>query len=294
MNSGFISLLLPTRGRPQLVERLFKSIRETTHQLDRIEVVLYVDEDDAPSHCLADEVLQVVRIVGPPDTMGAYNTKCLERARGDIIMLANDDMVMRTGGWDDRLRQVDLEFADKIYLAYGNDLFKNRAWCTFPVLSRRTCELLAEPYPPVYRGAFIDSHLVDIFQRLQKAGEPRIRYLPDVIFEHLHYRVGKGAFDETYQRRDRFKDDPTFVSLAGTRKSGARRLLRVIHGESPGASDLTPSNPCTAESIAGAVILYTRIFLLDKDLPIRWRAFLWYWFVGRYVAARGWLGPLRR
>ena len=121
-----ISLLLPTRGRPALVERLFRSIVETTSHLDQVEVVLYVDEDDAGSHYLASEQVSVTRIIGPRMSMGEYNTACLARARGDIIILANDDMVIRTSGWDGRIAQIDAEFADKIYLAYCNDCFKKR------------------------------------------------------------------------------------------------------------------------------------------------------------------------
>ena len=60
-----ISFLLPTRGRPTLVERLFRSMVETTSRLDRVEVVLYVDEDDTGSHHLASEQVSVTRIVGP-------------------------------------------------------------------------------------------------------------------------------------------------------------------------------------------------------------------------------------
>ena len=50
MNEIRISLLLPTRGRPAWVERLFDSIVATASQLARIEVVMYVDDDDAGSH----------------------------------------------------------------------------------------------------------------------------------------------------------------------------------------------------------------------------------------------------
>jgi hypothetical protein len=45
-----ISLLVPTRGRPQLLQRLFDSLAETTSRLERIEIVLYIDDDDLPTH----------------------------------------------------------------------------------------------------------------------------------------------------------------------------------------------------------------------------------------------------
>lgn len=289
-----ISLLLPTRGRPALVQRLFDSIATSTANLDNIEVILYVDDDDTASHSLGSDRFTVHRIIGPPTTMGHYNSSCLARSRGDIVILANDDMVIRTQGWDERVTAVHAEYRDGVYLAYCNDLFKNRGWCTFPILPRRTCELLVDPYPVVYQGAFIDTHLVDIFKRLEHAGVNRIRYLSDVVFEHLHYRVGKAEFDATYRKRGRFLDDHTFVALAASRRDGARRLLGAIQGAADVAPAMAPPKPAEPGWLPSALLLYSRTFLLDFGLPLRWRVFLWYWFVGRYLAAKGWLGPIRR
>lgn len=286
-----ISLLLPTRGRPALVERLFKSIAETTAQPNRVEVILYVDDDDTGSHHLDSQDVHVVRIIGPAMSMGGYNSACLDRARGDIIILVNDDMVIRTPGWDNMIVEMDAGYPDKIYLAYGNDLFKKRDFCTFPILPRRTCELLVEPYPVAYRGAFIDVHLFDIFKRLQHAGFCRIRYMGDVVFEHLHYRTGKAACDETYARRGRFMDDPTFIAMAEARSIGAKRLLNVLRGEPLPSFQQTECKEYVPSGISDAVVYFSKQFLFDNELPLRWRSFLWYWFIGRYLAKRGLLRP---
>lgn len=293
----FISFLLPTRGRPALVQRLFRSIVETATVLDRIEVVLYIDEDDVDSHSLDSPDFHVAKIIGPISTMGAYNSACLEKARGDVIILANDDMVIKTPGWDNRIIAMNAEFEDQIYLGYANDLFKKSRFCTFPILSRRTCELLVTPYPAVYRRAFIDVHLFDIFKRLQHAGFDRIRYYDDLVFEHLHYRTGKAPYDETYGygRQGRFSEDSTFIALTAMRSEAANRLISAIREEPIAAAnndvalqDIVPT------SIARAVRLFSRRFLLDRELPFNWRVFLWYWFIGRYLAANGFLRPFVR
>jgi hypothetical protein len=291
-----ISLLLPTRGRPILVNRLFSSIAVTTSHLDQVEVVLYVDEDDTGSRDLDSTDFRVTRIVGPALTMGGYNSACFKKARGDVLILANDDMVIRTLGWDDRIRAMNAEFEDQIYLGYANDLFKKSRFCTFPIMSRRTCELLADPYPAAYRRAFIDVHLFDIFKRLQHAGFDRIRYYDDLVFEHLHYRTGKAPYDETYgyARSGRFADDPTFIALTAIRSAAANRLISAIRNEPVAASSDTALQDEMPTSIASAVRLFSRRFLLDGKLPYRWRLFLWYWFIGRYLAANGFLRPFVR
>jgi hypothetical protein len=293
VNSGSISLLLPTRGRPELVERFFASLLETTSRLDLVEVILYVDEDDTGSHHLDSREFHVKRIIGPALSMGGYNSACFERASGEIIILANDDIVIRTQGWDERVRAINARFKDKIYLAYPNDLFKKSKFCTFPIMSRRTCELLIEPYPVAYQRFFIDPHLFDIFKRLQHTGYDRVFYCDDLIFEHLHYRTGKAPYDETYGygRKGRFADDPTFINLTGMRSAAANRLACAIGAKSITCEVHKTDKNEMPDGVASAVFFFSRKFLLDKELPYRWRIFLWYYFIGRYLAANGFLRP---
>lgn len=293
MKSPLISLLLPTRGRPALVDRLFKSISETTTHLDRVEVILYVDDDDTESHHLGSEDIHVVRIIGPALSMGGYNSACLAKSQGDIIILVNDDMVIGTPGWDEKIAELDANIPDKIYLAYGNDLFKKGNLCTFPIISRRTCELLVEPYPKEYQGAFIDFHLFDIFKRLQQAGFDRIYYMSDVVFEHLHHRTGKAPFDETYGKRGRFADDPAFLGLIESRRASAGRLLRDLRGDDQPSGHVPAirSTKLSYSSLFSAIVSFSKALLMDTELPLRWRTYLWVWFIGRYMAGRGLLRP---
>jgi glycosyltransferase involved in cell wall biosynthesis len=282
-----ISLLVPTRGRPHLVRRLLESLVEQTDQLDAIEVIFYVDSDDLESQDIGHDRIRTTRIVGPDASMGAYNTRCLQAASGAIVVLLNDDVVVRTRGWDRRLVELDRRFADRVYLGYGNDWFKRGRVSTFPILSRATCDLLGEPFPAAYCGSLIDYHVFDTFRRLERLGHRRIVFLSDVVFEHAHYRLGKGVYDETYRRRRRFGDDLTFMALRGGRQRSAERLAASVEGRAPagpmGAPGAAP-DPVT-DSVAG----YWTAFAIDRGLPWRWRGFLFAWYVGRHVARRlGW------
>lgn len=207
--------------------------------------------------------------------MGDYNTACLEGSRGDIVVLANDDVVIQTRGWDRKLREMHAAMQDRVYLAYPNDLFKGRGLSAFPILSRTACRLLGEPFPHAYRGAFIDYHLLDIFKRLERHGHLRLIYLEDVVFEHMHYRTGKGDFDEIYGGRDRFGDDATFVRMRDGRNAAAQRLLAAIEG---GNAPLPPTAPASTP----AELL--QVTLLDPELPLAWRLRLFVWFLARGLA----------
>ena len=286
-----ISLLLPTRGRPELAKRLFQSIVDTTTCLDAVEVILYVDDDDYSSHELDNPDIHIEKTIGPRLSMGEYNSYCLEKSRGEIIILVNDDMVMRTQGWDECIRNKHSEFPDGIYLIYCNDLFKKGKLCTFPILSRATCDILIEPYPKFYLGAFIDYHLFDIFKRLQKNGFDRIYYLEDVIFEHLHYRVGKAKIDKTYTMRGRFDDDSIFLGLVEARDKGSQRLLLALHGKPLPKFDSIQYEEYKPSNLFTAVLFFSKSLLFDLRSPLRWRGWLWVWFLGRYMAAKGFLRP---
>lgn len=282
-----ISLLLPTRARPKLVERLFQSLVNQTGNTDSIEVILYIDEDDTASHSIHHEKLKLIKIIGPRSTMGVYNTACLKLARGEVIILMNDDMIVRTKGWDQCILKIHDQVKDGIYLAYPNELYMKEKLSIIPILSRKCCDLLITPYPEQYPGGFIDYHLFDIFMRLKKNGYDRFLYQNTIVFEHLHHRTGKSEFDETYQKRSRFDlGDETFINLRQLRQASADRLTAAINGER--LHDLPEVRALEHLPIGSmsACVMFAKSFLLDKGLPVKWRINLFAVFVKRYLVRK--------
>ena len=283
-----ISLLLPTRGRREFVDRFLDSVANTSSLLEFIEIVICVDEDDLGSQGIVYSGLRIIELVGPRRSMGDYNSDALHVSHGEIVVLVNDDMVIRTTGWDERLRAMHVEYPDGIYLAYCNDLLKGKSLSTFPILSRHCCEWLVEPYPHAYQGAFIDYHLFDVFKRLEKAGHHRMVYLEDVIFEHLHFRVGKAPMDATYAARSRFGDDPVFLALSVLRQEQANWLMEAICGIEQ-KKHMLPEVPLTRiHGIPHVFAHYTRWIIADRGMPLLWRLRLWIWFLARYVVSSVW------
>lgn len=282
-----ISLLLPTRGRKALVARLFDSLRETTSDLSRVEIVLCVDEDDVESLGMEfDPVFNVRKIIGKRSTMGTYNTKCLEQSSGDIVILFNDDIVVRTRNWDRTIIDFDARHKDKIYLAYVNDLFKKEKVGSFPILSRKTCDVLQDPFPSPYKGEHIDYHLFDIFKRLSMRGYDRIHYFEGVIFEHMHFSQGKASFDQTYLDRTKYADDEVFIAYASNRRNAADRLSAVIQGIPLPEVSVSPKITPIVDTQECFRTLYMT-FIKDRSLPFLWRWKLFLWFSWRFHAKEG-------
>ncbi|MEK6791515.1 MAG: glycosyltransferase family 2 protein [Deltaproteobacteria bacterium] len=224
-----LSILLPTRGRPDRLKALFESLISTTAKVRALEVVLYLDENDAQSRAVVCPELNITRVIRPHGApMGAMVRECFEASSGRLVMLMNDDAAIRTNGWDAAMLQAFEGFPDGVALVYGNDLDQGARVPTFPAMPRFACGIIGGPCPPDYLNLHIESHIFDIFNRLKALGHDRIRYLDDVVFEHMHYTVGKSGVDATYVKKDPGHDDMLFIGYAEERRHAALSLARHI------------------------------------------------------------------
>ena len=264
-----ISILLPTRNRGDRLIKFLASLDEHSSKKHEVEVVLGIDEDDIQTQDLklVFPNINVTKTVAPRTSMGALNTRCLHASTGDIIMLGNDDVLVKSKDWDDTLVKRVSKFEDKIYLAYPNDGMKGSRLSTFPIMSRKCIELIGHPYPECYQGACIDLHIFDIFQRLKKAGSARIIFLEEISFEHMHFRKFPELIDPTYTERARFADDDTFVSQTNSRRNSFRALLNYTVGD----VQLEKEYHNFSEMRWERNILSYLAIAMDKELPIGFR-----------------------
>lgn len=243
-NSGrpTFSFLLPTRKRPQLVERFFRSVVETAAHPEAVEVVLAVDEDDPESQAITHDSLRVEKVVMPVgSTMGNLNRACFEASSGRYVILINDDVIVRTKDWDVTIASHFSRCEDDIALIHVNDLLFREQLCTFPILSRKAC-LEIGVCPAEYKRYAIDDHIYDTYNLLAHLGHPRITYLPDVVFEHenfeqlerahkghkgpLHVAEGQKVYVPNPEIHE--QDARVFHGKLGERKRDALRLAGLI------------------------------------------------------------------
>lgn len=115
-----ISILVPTRGRPEKIKRLLESLG----QHKNVEVIVGVDDDDmamltaepwatAPFHKV---------ITGPRhQTLGAlFNTLAAE-AKGSWLMAMGDDYVMETEGWPKILLNCGKQMPHNVGVMFARD-----------------------------------------------------------------------------------------------------------------------------------------------------------------------------
>ncbi|MBN9122101.1 MAG: glycosyltransferase [Planctomycetes bacterium] len=223
------SLIVPTRGRPAQLRRMLDSVARTASHPERIEVVLVVDDDDPAS--LATHPRLAVRhvVVAPGRTMGALNNAGFAASAGDYVMLLNDDVIVRTPGWDAIALRCFGRFPDPFALVHVNDTLMRDHLCTFPLTSRAFYELAGEVCSAEYERYRIDDHIEDVFNLLVVLGERRVVYLPDVVFEHdnatQHPEAGAVYLSDPVILA---ADAPRFDALLPRRKELAWRVCAAI------------------------------------------------------------------
>lgn len=231
------SLILPTRKRVKKLSRLLDSIKKTTKYLNRLEIILFVDEDDPESQKITDRDLVINIIVGQRGlTMGRITRTCYQASRGRWIMLLNDDVIFRTRNWDVSVRLAFNKYDDEILLVYGNDLFQREKMASFPIFTRTVAEILGKICPSEYERVFIDLHIFDVFKKLQSLGEDRILYLPDLVFEHRSFDAGKAPSDESYTRRNITYDQQMLIMANERRQIAALKIFKHIRERSSNAA----------------------------------------------------------
>ncbi len=232
MTAPTLSLIVPTRGRPQQLRTMLESVLATARYPERLEVILVVDDDEPGNPKISIPGLNIKTAVGPAGrTMGALNSDGYRASRGDYIMLLNDDVIVRTRGWDRIVYRCFRRFPDRIALVHVNDLLMRDYLCTFPILSRAYCELMGGICPTVYERYRIDDHIEDAFNMLAHLGVRRSIYLPDVIFEHCN-AINHPTAGAVYESDPTIlaRDAPRFETLLPMRKEQAIKAIERIEG----------------------------------------------------------------
>lgn len=274
-----ISIIIPTRGRFDKLIEMMDSALNLASSPELIEFVLYIDNDD-PSYETLDRKAVIIR--GDRIDMGLMNSLCIQKSTGRIIMLCNDDVIVRTEKWDDTIYKSAKVYVDNMFLLYPNDLHKGSRLCAFPIFSKELYLTYPGFLPEKYKGAFIDSHILDVFMQLKGLGVNRIKYLSNVVFEHLHYTTGKSKLDKTYSDRDRFADDNSFLSYFNLRIKLSCNMANDINKESLCNYNLN-SDPVLEKMNSFQFIKKNTLMFLLSNAPFLYRSKLCIYMISRRV-----------
>ena len=183
-----ISFLCPTRGRPKQAISLYKSFMAT--QSNQNELLFCIQKEDN----LYQEYINVFKLHGiskyftseSMPTSYLWNQMAFS-AKGDLLTLIGDDVVIKTSGWDERIETEAKKFADNIYVITVDDGRKDRQQgkfmrCPHPTVHKKWVEVLGYFVPPFFMHRYLDSYTKDLAIEIGRYIE-----IKDIIFNHLKF-----------------------------------------------------------------------------------------------------------
>lgn len=194
-------VVVPSRGRPGAVAELAAAFTDTCTA--DTQIVLSLDRDDTDRAAYYETLNGTNRVASivEQDTgtmVTALNYAAVYASRQAFAVgFLGDDHRPRTKGWDkhylDALR--DLAATRTVGIVYGNDLFQGENLPTQVAMTANLIDALGYMAPPALTHMYVDNFWRDLGQRLNC-----IRYLPEVVVEHLHPIAGKAEWDEGHRR----------------------------------------------------------------------------------------------
>lgn len=220
-----ISILCPSRDRPVQFERMLRSAQDTATHPKRVEVISYIDLDDASFGSYPYGGVHYIR--GERICLSHAWNHCYEQANGEILMHCGDDIVFRTEGWDALVRQTFAASQDKILLVHGDDCSPNTdALATHGFLHRRWVETVGYFLPPLFSSDWNDVWLTEVADAIGR------RVKIPIVTEHMHYAFGKAERDQNTNEREergiRDKVAELYQKTSRERKADVAKLQAVM------------------------------------------------------------------
>ena len=252
-----ISILCPTRKRPDQLRRMVDSVQQTITNPMGVEIVLYVDDDDIQTLNALDTDAGLILcgyVRGPRlREMTKYWNECFKKCSGDIVMQGNDDVIFRTPGWDSMVEKAFAACPDKILMVHGSDEGQHlSSFGPHPFVHRKWIETLGWFIPPYFSSDWGDAWVNELADALG-----RRQYLPFIV-EHLHFLFKKAVIDETTRERlERHKKDnpdKIYREKLPERIAQIAKLKALMDPKwKPPANPVTPRKPGAVAKV-GAIV----------------------------------------
>ena len=185
-----ITVLMPSRGREAQAAEA-RAAFDATKVIPTTKMLTVVDMEE-PGYAGYD-ILRVAHEGGMANALNAAAQGLLLTEEAEIIGFVGDDHRFRTPGWDLRIAAANQSIGGGI--VYGNDLIRGEELPSAVFMDARIVQALGWMALPGCRHLYLD----DTWRELGKT-LGRLRYLPDVVIEHLHPIAGKANWDDNYAR----------------------------------------------------------------------------------------------
>ena len=184
-------VLVPSRNRPENIAELIKSLDETETESD---LIVIVDSDEPQM----DAYLQLGCDVMMVEKQGKGMAKPLNFAANHFrdkyrhFAFLGDDHRPRTKHWDVTFINALDELGTG--LVYGNDLLQGENLATAVAMTGDIVKALSGMVPQDMIHLYLDNFWMTLGKDLNA-----LRYIPEVVLEHMHPIAGKAEWDQGYR-----------------------------------------------------------------------------------------------
>ncbi|MDB4335335.1 hypothetical protein OAA05_00685 [bacterium] len=201
-----ISILLPTRGRTELLRKSLNTLVSKASNPERLEILFGVDEDDqGVIDFIKEEIAEDLKKVGIEarasifkplgyENLHIYVNTLAGAASGDWMFFWNDDCLMVSDGWDEVIDQYNGQFK----LLGPKDNHNGHPYAILPIVPRDWFILMGHLSQNTQNDAWLShiAYMLDIFER--------------VDFEFIHDRadITGNNDDETFRNRKYMEGNP--------------------------------------------------------------------------------------
>jgi len=219
-----LTVLLPTRQRVQLVERSVRSLLSTAHNPANIEIAVAIDQDDTESkqyfessawHNLVDQYRSKFQVFETPPwgyaELHNYYNLLARNARGNWLMVWNDDAIMKTNDWDSCVERHN-GYVGMLHMVTENYREK---FALFPIIPRVWLDI----FGCVSLSNSNDSWIQHICLEAQA-----IQRIEPIVY-HDRFDISGNNNDQTYQNRTNQKKIYKSEPMRQLRKQWAEKLI---------------------------------------------------------------------
>jgi len=197
MNQPLISLLHPSRGRPQ---KSFENSKEWIEKAGcEVELILSLDNDDPEvveyGGTYESHIAPMTYLVNANRSVVDATNKAAREAKANILVYLSDDFKC-PDNWG-QLVLKEFENENRPCLIKVDDCLQkfHVPVLTIPIMNRALYEKLGYFFHPDFLSMFCDEHLYWVCHRIGA-----LKNCPHLKFPHEHCSIGKAENDETYRR----------------------------------------------------------------------------------------------
>lgn len=195
-------VIVPTRGRPQSVAPVIEAWT-ATGGFDEADLEFVVDADDPVARDYEEArrrcgfSARMIQAEKWEPLVPKLDAAALAFAGGYFALgFMGDDHLPRTHGWAKTMVAALREMGTGV--VYGDDLLQGERLCTSWAMTSDIVHALGRMVPAPVEHMYCDNSVMDV-ARLAGC----LRYLPDVVIEHMHPVADKATWDAGYERVNR-------------------------------------------------------------------------------------------